>query len=51
MKESYSTSLIAWKSASYSIKITRNYIAEILNKTYSEDCAQDAGWVPVVRAN
>lgn len=46
-----STSLIAWKSASYNIKITLNYIAEIWNKAYSEDCAQDAGWVPVVRAN
>lgn len=47
----YSASSIAWKTASYSIKITWNYIAEIWNNTYSKDCAQDASWVPVVRAN
>lgn len=45
-----STSSIAWKSGSYSIAITQNYIA-VWNKAYSEGCALDEGWVPAVQAN
>lgn len=46
-----STSSIAWKFGSYGIVITQNYIAEVWNKAYSEDCAQDEGWEPAVQAN